>query len=276
MSPGMSPGNDSAEAPASVPEPILLREDSDGVCTLTLNRPDQYNALSEAMLGELQSALDAIAADSSVRVVVLAARGKAFCAGHDLKEMRAKPDQGYYEALFKTCSRMMVSIIRLPQPVIARVHGIATAAGCQLAATCDLAVASSEASLGASGINVGLFCMTPGVALARKVKRKDAFELLFTGDIVPAERACELGLINRVVPPAELDAAIADLAQSIIAKSQAAVSAGKRVFYKQLEMGLEAAYEYASEEMARNMMFHDAGEGIDAFIGKRDPVWLHK
>ena len=272
----MSPGNDSTEPPASVTEPILLREDSGGVCTLTLNRPDQYNALSEAMLGELQSALDAIAADSSVRVVVLAARGKAFCAGHDLKEMRAKPDQGYYQALFKTCSRMMLSIIHLPQPVIARVHGIATAAGCQLVATCDLAVASSAASLGTSGINVGLFCMTPGVALARKVRRKDAFELLFTGDIIPAERACELGLVNRVVPPERLDAAIADLAQSIIGKSHASVTAGKRVFYQQLELGLEAAYELASVEMARNMMFHDAGEGIDAFIGKREPVWKHK
>jgi enoyl-CoA hydratase/carnithine racemase len=261
---------------AAVAEPILLREDAGGVCTLTLNRPDDYNALSEAMLGALQSALDAIAADRSVRVVVLAARGQAFCAGHDLKEMRAKPDQGYYEALFKKCSRMMVSITRLPQPVIARVHGIATAAGCQLVATCDLAVASSEASLGTSGINVGLFCMTPGVALARKVNRKDAFELLFTGDIVSAERACELGLLNRVVPPEALDAAIAELAQSIMAKSQAAVSAGKRVFYAQLEMGLEAAYAYAGEEMARNMMFHDAGEGIDAFIAKRKPVWLHK
>ncbi len=257
-------------------EPILIREDGGGVCTLTLNRPEQYNALSEAMLAELQAALDAIAADDSVRIVVLAARGTAFCAGHDLKEMRANPDQAYYEALFQTCSRMMVSITRLPQPVIARVNGIATAAGCQLVATCDLAVASSEASLGTSGINVGLFCMTPGVALARKVKRKDAFELLFTGAIIPAERACELGLVNRVVPPEQLDAAIAALAQSIIGKSQAAVSAGKRVFYQQLELGLEAAYELASVEMARNMMFHDAGEGIDAFIGKRKPVWMHK
>ena len=257
-------------------EPILIREDAGGVCTLTLNRPEQYNTLSEAMLAALQGALDAIADDASVRVVVLAARGKAFCAGHDLKEMRARPEQAYYEQLFKTCSRVMMSIIRLPQPVIARVHGIATAAGCQLVATCDLAVASSAASLGASGINVGLFCMTPGVALARKVQRKDAFELLFTGDIIPAERACELGLVNRVVPPEQLDGAVAALAQSIIGKSQAAVSAGKRVFYQQLELGLEAAYELASVEMARNMMFHDAGEGIDAFIGKRKPVWRHK
>jgi enoyl-CoA hydratase/carnithine racemase len=256
--------------------PILIREDAGGVCTLTLNRPEQYNALSEAMLAALQGALDAIAADDSVRVVVLAARGKAFCAGHDLKEMRARPEQAYYESLFKTCSRMMMSIVRLPQPVIARVHGIATAAGCQLVATCDLAIASSAARLGTSGINVGLFCMTPGVALSRKVKRKDAFEMLFTGDIIPAERACELGLINHVVPPERLDTAIGELAQSIIGKSQVAVAAGKRVFYQQLELGLEAAYELASVEMARNMMYHDAGEGIDAFIGKRQPVWLHK
>jgi len=272
----MSAQHQTRAAAATGAKPILIREDAGGVCTLTLNRPAQYNALSEAMLAALQDTLDAIADDASVRVVVLAARGKAFCAGHDLREMRARPEQAYYERLFKTCSRMMLSIIRLPQPVIARVHGIATAAGCQLVATCDLAVASSAASLGTSGINVGLFCMTPGVALARKVKRKDAFELLFTGDIIPAERACELGLINRVVPPEQLDAAVAALAQSIIGKSQAAVTAGKRVFYQQIELGLEAAYELASVEMARNMMFHDAGEGIDAFIGKRKPVWRHK
>jgi enoyl-CoA hydratase/carnithine racemase len=257
-------------------EPILLRADADGVCTLTLNRPKQYNALSEAMLGELQAAFDAIAEDPSVRAVVLAANGKAFCAGHDLKEMRSKPRQDYYETLFATCSRMMITITRLPQPVIARVHGIATAAGSQLVATCDLAVASTEASLGTSGINVGLFCMTPGVALARNVNRKDAFEMLFTGDIVSAEKACEIGLVNRVVDPEQLDAAIGELAQSIIAKSQAAVAAGKRVFYEQLEMGLTEAYAYAGKEMACNMMFHDAGEGIDAFIGRRTPVWRHK
>ncbi len=257
-------------------EPILIREDAGGVCRLTLNRPEQYNALSEALLDELQRAFDEIAADASVRVVVLAARGKAFCAGHDLKEMRSRPELNYYEHLFKTCSRMMVTMTRLPQPVIARVHGIATAAGCQLVATCDLAVASSEARFGTSGINVGLFCMTPGVALARNVNRKDAFELLFTGDIVAPERAREIGLINRVVAAEALDDAIDELARAIIGKSQAAVAAGKRVFYKQLEMGLLDAYDFASEEMARNMMFHDAGEGIDAFIGKRKPVWLHK
>ena len=272
----MSVQDPTTEAAATGSEAILIREDEGGVCTLTLNRPDQFNALSEAMLAALQDALDAIAGDASVRVVVLAARGTAFCAGHDLKEMRARPEQAYYEDLFRTCSRMMMSIVRLPQPVIARVHGVATAAGCQLVATCDLAVASNDASLGTSGINVGLFCMTPGVALARNVSRKDAFELLFTGDIIPAERACELGLINRVVPPEHLDGAIAELAQAIVGKSQAAVTAGKRVFYRQLELGLEAAYELAAVEMARNMMYHDAGEGIDAFIGKRKPVWIHR
>lgn len=257
-------------------QPLLLREDSGGVCTLTLNRPDQYNTLSEALLGDLQDALDSIAVDPAVRVVVLAGRGKAFCAGHDLKEMRARPEEAYYEHLFKKCSRMMMTMLRLPQPVIARVHGMSTAAGCQLVANADIAVASSGSQFGTSGIGVGLFCMTPGVALSRNVSRKHAFEMLFTGEFITPERAMETGLVNVVVPPEELDARVAEYAQSIIGKSQAAVAAGKRVFYRQLEMGLEGAYMYASEEMARNMMFHDAGEGIDAFIGKRKPVWKHK
>ncbi len=252
---------------------ILLRDDDAGVATLTLNRPDHYNALSEAMLDELQGALDAIGEDRSVRVVVVAANGKAFCAGHDLKEMRANPDQDSYEALFRKCSRMMLSMVRLPQPVIARVHGLATAAGCQLVANADLAVASSVAEFATSGINVGLFCMTPGVALSRNLERKRAFEMLFTGDFISAEKALEVGLVNRVAAPEELDGAIDELAQSIIGKSAAAVAAGKRVFYKQLEMGLEDAYAYAGREMACNMMFHDAGAGIDAFIAKRKPVW---
>ena len=257
-------------------EPLLVRRDADGICTLTLNRPRQYNALSEALLGALQDEFDAIAADSSVRVVVLAGSGKAFCAGHDLKEMRANPNRDYYEALFKQCSRMMITMTRLPQPVIARVHGVATAAGCQLVASCDLAVAAREARFGTSGINVGLFCMTPGVALSRNVGRKDAFDMLFTGEIVSAERAREIGLVNRVAAQEDLDAAVAGFTGPILRKSQAAITAGKRVFYKQLEMGLEEAYAYASTEMARNMMFHDAGEGIDAFIAKREPVWLHE
>lgn len=257
-------------------ESILLRADSDGIARLTLNRPGQYNSLSEDMLEFLQDQLDAIAEDKSVRVVVLAAAGKAFCAGHDLKEMRARPERDYYEFLFKKCSRMMLSMVRLPQPVIARVHGIATAAGCQLVANADLAVAASDARFGTSGINVGLFCMTPGVAVARNVQRKKAFEMLFTGDLLSAEEAREAGLVNRVAPPDELDDALEGLCRSILGKSRAAVEAGKRVFYEQLEMDLESAYMRASEEMARNMMFHDAGEGIDAFIGKRKPVWTHE
>ena len=267
----------SARTESSPPvESILLRADSDGIARLTLNRPEQYNSLSEDMLGSLQGQLDAIAEDKSVRVVVLAAAGKAFCAGHDLKEMRARPERDYYEFLFKKCSRMMLSMVRLPQPVIARVHGLATAAGCQLVANADLAVAASDARFGTSGINVGLFCMTPGVAVARNVQRKKAFEMLFTGDLLSAEEAREAGLVNRVAPPDELDDALAGLCRSILGKSRAAVEAGKRVFYEQLEMDLESAYMRASEEMARNMMFHDAGEGIDAFIGKRKPVWTHE
>ncbi len=267
----------SARTESSPPvESILLRADSDGIARLTLNRPEQYNSLSEDMLGSLQGQFDAIAEDKSVRVVVLAAAGKAFCAGHDLKEMRARPERDYYEFLFKKCSRMMLSMVRLPQPVIARVHGVATAAGCQLVANADLAVAASDARFGTSGINVGLFCMTPGVAVARNVQRKKAFEMLFTGDLLSAEEAREAGLVNRVAPPDELDDALAGLRRSILGKSRAAVEAGKRVFYEQLEMDLESAYMRASEEMARNMMFHDAGEGIDAFIGKRKPVWTHE
>jgi len=257
-------------------EDILLRDDSDGICTLTLNRPRQYNTLSEAMLDELQAELEAIAEDNSVHVVVLAGSGKAFCAGHDLKEMRSSPDRGYYEALFSKCSRMMLTMQRIPQPVIARVHGIATAAGCQMVANADLAVASTEARFATSGIGVGLFCMTPGVALSRNLSRKHAFEMLFTGDFIPADRAAEVGLVNYTVAPEALDAKISVLAGAIAAKSRAAIAAGKRVFYRQLEMGMEDAYAYAAKEMACNMMFYDAGEGIDAFIGKRNPVWRHK
>ncbi len=257
-------------------ESILVRADASGVARLTLNRPDQYNSLSEDMLDALQTELDSIAEDKSVRIVVLAGAGKAFCAGHDLKEMRARPEQEYYEFLFKKCSHMMLSMVRLPQPIIARVHGIATAAGCQVVANADLAVASSNARFGTSGINYGLFCMTPSVAVARNVRRKKAFEMLFTGDLLSADEALEAGLVNRVVAPDDLDDALEDLSRSILDKSQAAVEAGKRVFYEQLEMDLESAYMLASEEMARNMMFRDAGEGFDAFIGKRKPVWTHE
>ncbi len=272
----MSETGESAAKITVAAQGLLLRHDAGGICTLTLNRPDQYNALSDALIDELQAAFNGLAEDDTVRVVVLAGQGPAFCAGHDLKEMRQNPNRSYYEELFKKCSRMMISVIRLPKPVIARVHGLATAAGCQLVAHCDLAVAAHDAGFGTSGIRVGLFCMTPGVALSRNVHRKHAFEMLFSGDIVAPERALEIGLINRVVAPDELDATVGELAQAILGKSQAAIAAGKRVFYRQLEMDLSAAYEYASEEMAANMMFDDAGEGIDAFIGKRKPVWLHK
>ena len=257
-------------------EPILLRADSDGVARLTLNRPGQYNALSEDMLDALQAELDAIAGDGSVRVVVLAGAGAAFCAGHDLKEMRARPDRDYYEHLFKKCSRMMLSMVRLPQPVITRAHGVATAAGCQLVANADLAVAASDAHFGTSGINVGLFCMTPGVAVTRNVGRKKAFEMLFTGDLLSAAEALEAGLVNRVAPPGGLDNAVGELCRSILGKPRSAVAAGKRLFHEQLGLDLESAYMRASEEMARNMTFRDTGEGIDAFIARRAPVWTHE
>ena len=266
-----SPQNIAPAIGASVP--VLLREDRAGVCTLTLNRPRQYNALSEALIADLCAAFAAIAVDPSVRVVVLAGNGDGFCAGHDLKELRARPRQPYYEMLFKTCSRMMLSIASLPQPVIARVHGIATAAGCQLVAVCDLAVASDAARFATSGIGVGLFCMTPSVALVRNITRKRAFEMLLTGEFKSAAQAIEISLVNRVVTPDQLDAAVADLAAAMLAKSAAAIAAGKRVFYRQLEMDMHTAYMYASEEMAQNMMLDDAAEGIDAFIAKRQPVW---
>lgn len=257
-------------------EPILLREDKNGVTTLTLNRPKQYNALSEAMLATLQLELERIAGDESVRVVVLAANGKAFCAGHDLKEMRANPDKTYYNTLFDRCSHMMMTINRLPQPVIARVQGLATAAGCQLVAACDLAVAVDTAKFATSGIRVGLFCSTPAVAVSRNLSRKQAFEMLITGEFIDAQTALQQGLVNRVTPAEELDAAVQQFVDLIVSKSSVAVATGKEMFYKQLEMGQAEAYRYASEVMACNMMAEDAGEGIDAFVEKRQPVWRGK
>jgi enoyl-CoA hydratase/carnithine racemase len=257
-------------------EPILLRQDAGGVATLTLNRPKQYNALSEELLAELQSTLDALAKDESVRVVVIAGAGTAFCAGHDLKQMRANPRKAYYDKLFAQCTKMMMSLTQLPQPVIARVHGIATAAGCQLVAQCDLAVASDNAKFAVSGINVGLFCSTPSVPLVRNVARKEAMEMLLTGDFIDAATAKTRGLVNRVVAPERLDAEVRALADAILAKSAVAVTTGKKMFYKQIEMGIEAAYTYAGEVMACNMMAEDVGEGIDAFAQKRKPEWKHK
>lgn len=254
-------------------EPVLLRHDAGGIATVTLNRPKQYNALSEELLTELQSTLDSIEKDPSVRVVVIAGNGAAFCAGHDLKQMRANPKKAYYQKLFALCSKMMLTLTRLPQPVIARVHGIATAAGCQLVAQCDLAVASDNARFAVSGINVALFCSTPSVPLARNVSRKQAMEMLLTGDFIDAATAEARGLVNRVVPVEKLDAEVKALADAIIAKSSVAVTTGKKMFYKQVEMGMDAAYEFASEVMACNMMAEDVGEGIDAFTQKRPPQW---
>lgn len=259
--------------PQSTDEPILLRRDDAGVATLTLNRPGQFNSLSEEMLAELQKALDAIAADAAVRVVVIAGAGKAFCAGHDLKQMRANHSKAYMQKLFKQCGKVMTTVTQMPQPVIARIHGIATAAGCQFVAACDLAVAADVARFAVSGINVGLFCATPSVALSRNMGRKQAMEMLLTGDFIDALEAQRRGLVNRVVPADQLDAEVKKLTDSICGKSAAAVSMGKRMFYRQLEMGLDAAYQLASETMACNMMCDDAAEGIDAFMQKRPPVW---
>jgi enoyl-CoA hydratase/carnithine racemase len=255
-------------------EPVLLRsQDARGGVTLTLNRPRAFNALSEATLTALQRELDVIAQDESVRVVVLAAEGKAFCAGHDLKEMRAAPSLEYYERLFAQCSDMMLTIQRLPVPVIARVQGIATAAGCQLVAMCDLAVASSAAKFAVSGVNLGLFCSAPGVALSRNVLRKAAFEMLVTGEFISADDAKQRGLINRVAEPEQLDAEVEKLVATIVAKPRIAVAMGKEFFYKQVELDIAAAYEAGSQTMACNMMDEAALEGVQAFIEKRPPQW---
>ena len=254
-------------------ESILLRYDDSGITTLTLNRPGQYNALSKALLEALQSTLDAIAADDSVRVVILNGNGPAFCAGHDLKELRGSSDPAFHKALFQQCSRMMLTVNRLPQPLIAQVEGIATAAGCQLVAACDLAVAADAARFAVSGINVGLFCSTPAVSLSRNLNRKQAMEMLLTGEFIDARDALRYGLVNRVVPSGDVAVTVRQLADSIRAKSSYAVRTGKDMFYRQLEMGLEEAYEYASEVIACAMASQDGGEGIDAFIAKRKPVW---
>ena len=252
---------------------ILLRDDSDAIATLTLNRPAARNALSMGLMQALDDALASIALDRSVKAVIVAANGPAFCAGHDLREIRATPTRQAYEAVFALCSRLMQRIVRLPKPVIARVHGVATAAGCQLVASADLAVAADTARFATPGVDIGLFCSTPMVALTRAVGRKAAMEMLLTGDMVPAERARELGLINTVVPEAELVSATRALALRIASKSPLTVAIGKEAFYRQAEMDLTDAYAYASEVMTRNMMARDAAEGIDAFLGKREPRW---
>lgn len=261
-------------AASDVDEALVLVDRADGVITLTLNRPGQFNALSSAMLEALQQAVDAI--DGTTRVVVLAARGRAFCAGHDLKEMRAHPEHEWQEALFARCSRLMRSFLELRQPVIAKVHGVATAAGCQLVANADLAVASEAARFAVSGIDVGLFCSTPAVPLSRNLARKRAFEMLVTGEFIDATTAREWGLVNRVVAPEALDEAVSGLAARIVSKSAVAVATGKGLFYAQLERPLAEAYEMAGRAMACNMMAEDVAEGIDAFRDKRAPVWRHR
>ena len=260
-------------APHETTQPILLRDEFEGVVTLTLNRPSQFNSLSEEMLTELQAALDAIARDPTTRAVIIAGAGKAFCAGHDLKQMRANHGKAYMQTLFKQCGKMMMSIVEMPQPVIARVHGIATAAGCQMVAMCDLAVAADGAKFAVSGVNLGLFCSTPSVALGRAMGRKQAMEMLLTGDFIDATEAQRRGLVNRVVPLEQLDAEVKKLTDSICGKSSVALAMGKQMFYRQLEMGLDGAYQLAAETMACNMMAEDAAEGIDAFMQKRKPEW---
>jgi enoyl-CoA hydratase/carnithine racemase len=257
-------------------ESLLLTETKDGVATLTLNRPGQFNALSSALIDELQSTFDRLTADASVRVVVLAANGRGFCAGHDLKEIRAMGSVPDVEALFARCSRMMMTITALPQPVIARVHGIATAAGCQLVATCDLAVASATATFATPGVNIGAFCSTPSVALGRAVGRKHAMEMLLTGDMVSAARAYEIGLVNRVVPPDALDAEVETLAKTIASKSSAVIASGKQLFYRQLQLSLGDAYGIAGHAIACDFFGEDGKEGVDAFLGKRAPRWKNR
>ncbi len=254
-------------------ESLVLRHDHNGVCTLTLNRPKAYNALSLECMNTLIEELKRLETDTSIKVVVLMGAGAGFCAGHDLKEMRANPNREFYEQTFKTCSTLMLAITELSKPVIARVHGIATAAGCQLVATCDLAVADENARFATPGVNIGLFCSTPMVALSRVVSRKQAMEMLLLGEMVSAQRAVEIGLINKAVPTEELEQTTLTLAETIASKSPLSLKIGKKAFYRQIEQGLESAYEYCSQVMTENMMARDAEEGINAFMEKRPPVW---
>jgi enoyl-CoA hydratase/carnithine racemase len=252
---------------------MLLEERADGVLRLTLNRPEARNALSIGLMTALLEALGRAAEDPDARVVVIAGAGPAFCAGHDLRELREDPRRGTYEHIFALCSELMLAIVRLPKPVIAEIHGVATAAGCQLVATCDLAVAGENARFATPGVDIGLFCSTPMVALSRAVGRKAAMEMLLTGELVDAATARTLGLVNRVVPRSELREAVDGLARQIADKSAFTVAIGKEAFYRQAELDLAAAYRYAAEVMTTNMLARDAGEGIDAFLGKRAPVW---
>ena len=256
------------------PVPFVLSEKSGGVVRLTLNRGERFNPLSADMIAALQRAVDGVAADSEARVVVLAAAGKGFCAGHDLKEMRAhSSDAAWQGRLFEDCSRLMLSLTRLPQPVIARVHGIATAAGCQLVATCDLAVAAEAATFALPGVNIGVFCTTPAVGVGRNVPRKRVMEMLLTGKPIDAATALAWGLVNRVVPADKLDDAVRELVDAILAKSAAVIRGGKRAFYDQIDRPLAGAYETAGKAMAEGVLLEDAAEGMDAFLQKRPPSW---
>jgi enoyl-CoA hydratase/carnithine racemase len=252
---------------------LLLREEDGGILRLTLNRPAARNALSMALMGELIEALGEAGHDPRVRVVVVAGAGPAFCAGHDLRELRADPRRETYERVFARCSELMLAIVRLPKPVIAEVHGIATAAGCQLVASCDLAIGAEDARFATPGVNIGLFCSTPMVALSRAVGRKAAMEMLLTGELIDAATARALGLVNHVVPPVELRPAVDDLARRIAGKSARTLAIGKEAFYRQAELDLASAYRYAAEVMTTNMLAADAEEGIDAFLARRAPVW---
>ena len=259
--------------PESTAPPLVLRVDGGGIATLLLNRPAQFNAINGAMLTELQANLDSIAGEPAVRVVVVAGAGRAFCPGHDLKEMLANSNEAFIGDLFRRCCDVMLSLQRLPQPVIAKVHGIATAAGCQLVAACDLAVAADDARFATSGINFGLFCATPGVPVSRNVSQKRAFEMLMTGEFIDAPTALAWGLLNRVVPAARLDEEVAALARQMMDKPRAVLAAGKQFFYRQLEQSLVEAYGHAGEVITRNMLGVDAQEGVGAFVEKRKPRW---
>ena len=253
--------------------PPLLRKDKSGIAYLTLNRPKTHNSLSKGLLERMQSELDKIEKDSSVRAVIIDAVGKSFCAGHDLKELRDS-NKSEVKQLFKDCSRVMTTIMQLPQPVIAKVQGLATAAGCQLVATCDMAIASENASFCTPGVNIGLFCSTPMVALSRNIPRKIAMEMLLTGNSINALKAASWGLVNDVVPDLELEGAVIEIAENLASKSQHTITIGKHAFYNQLDMSIESAYEYTSEIMTKNMLSLDAQEGINAFLGNRNPKWV--
>jgi enoyl-CoA hydratase/carnithine racemase len=265
------------DATLAAEEPFVLTTVANGVATLTLNRPERFNALSSQMIAAMQAELNAIASNTSVRAVILAAAGKGFSAGHDLKEMRAHTgDQGWQQGLFEACSRMMITLTKMPQPVIARVHGIATAAGCQLVSMCDLAVAAEEATFAMPGINIGVFCSTPAVGVVRNIGRKRAMEMLLTGQLIDAATALAWGLVNRVVPISKLDAEVSRFTEIILSRSSATIRFGKQAFYDQVDRPLDAAYDVAGEVMACNMLLEDAAEGIDAFLQKRAASWRGK